>query len=103
MFHCKQKNNSIAAANSALGGNVTMFLRDSGESTIAARGRTSDAGRIAAMLSGMFQFMEDSHQAERWYDFFQELPCPKETKSIFVRRAEIVLKRCQVHGSLLVM
>ena len=55
----------------------------------------------AASLYAHFAFLGDLEEARSWRFLLERLPCPRRTKENFIRRAEILIARCEARDRLL--
>jgi hypothetical protein len=62
---------------------------------VSACEKTLPRGRSAATLAGMLEHLGEKDEATGWRSFIERLKCPAETKKIFLRRADHVLRRCK--------
>lgn len=97
----------LAAAQHAMG--LAAFARSNIEKAAEANrasGDTLGRARTAAVLHAFCAFcafLEDDAAARGWKAFMESLPCPRETREVFLRRAGIILERSRAEGRLLVL
>jgi hypothetical protein len=93
----------LAACQHGLGhpGRMERNLENT-ELATAALDSALNAAREAASLLAFYSFLERRRKSREWREFLFRLPCPTETKALFLRRSRYLLDRCERHSRLVV-
>jgi tetratricopeptide (TPR) repeat protein len=94
----------LAAAQHNMGlDDLMRFNLENAALAIQSGGETLNRARQAAVLHAFYTYLEDREEAAGWKAFVERLPCPQETRELFVKRANVILERCTQQESLLLI
>jgi hypothetical protein len=93
----------LLSASRLNGGNdATKELQDAQRTTEECPCMIARA-RAAANLAGILSYLGQANNAERWRGFLRGLGCPEATRSVFLKRADVVLNRSRIEKRVVVL